>query len=159
MPKEKRYLTIEEKCNRYTINDNGCWIWKGWKNKDGYGCTMINGREERIHRVAWEFWNNKKIPENMTIDHICFQRDCINPEHLRLATWEENRSRHKYGNGRTVSMWCEKHKCEKIAVSWGKKNPVKSYCKQCQHERYLAKKALGKYSKGGVYYENRRNKK
>lgn len=133
----RKIMSVEERCNRYKINENGCWIYQGYKSHDGYGVTEIGQKAFRMHRLAWEFWNKKKIPEGMTIDHICFQRDCINPHHLRLATVHENCSRRKNGNGRPVSMWCEKHRCPKVVTTW-KEGQAKSVCKQCAHERYLA---------------------
>lgn len=131
-------MSIEELCHRYKVDSNGCWIYQGSKNKDGYGVmyTQQNGKKsERAHRVAWEFWNEKKIPEGMTVDHICFVRDCINPEHLRLLPPNENRGRHHNGNGRQLSMWCDKHQCKKKAVNWSG-GKIKAYCPVCHKEKH-----------------------
>jgi hypothetical protein len=41
------------------------------------------------HRISWEL-HNSQIPEGMEIDHICHNRGCVNPSHLRLASRAEN---------------------------------------------------------------------
>ena len=37
----------------------------------------------------WEK-KNGPVPEGFELDHICRQRDCMNPEHLELVTHQEN---------------------------------------------------------------------
>lgn len=70
----------------------GCWIWMAAVNSKGYGTTSRppvpgqKGRSPRVyaHRLAWEVVNGP-IPDGLSIDHICHERRCINPAHLRLA--------------------------------------------------------------------------
>jgi hypothetical protein len=64
-----------------------CIAWPGPKDRDGYGKTTGG----LAHRAAWVRANGP-IPEGMTVDHVCFQRDCVNVEHLRLLSAQENRS-------------------------------------------------------------------
>lgn len=45
-----------------------------------------------IHRLIWEMTYGS-IPNGMTIDHICKNRKCINPDHLRLLSNFENARR------------------------------------------------------------------
>lgn len=55
----------------------------------GYG-TFWNGEKNvRAHRYAWEF-HHGPIPENVTVDHTCHNRACVNVDHLRLVTVTEN---------------------------------------------------------------------
>ena len=41
------------------------------------------------HRYAWER-EHGTIPDGVFIDHICQNPPCVNVEHLRLATIQEN---------------------------------------------------------------------
>ena len=75
--------------------DEGCWTWRGAVNSKGYGTTTKvktgPGRAPRAyaHRMAWEVFNGP-IPDGLYVDHVCHNRRCINPEHLRLATPAQN---------------------------------------------------------------------
>lgn len=63
----------------------GCWNWTGATNPSGYGRFAAVGRTlHGAHRVA--FWlNGGTIPDGMVIDHICRNRRCVNPAHLRCV--------------------------------------------------------------------------
>lgn len=56
-----------------------CILWTGYRRKDGYGHW---GQLGYAHRVAYERAYGP-IPKGMDIDHLCFVKLCINPEHLR----------------------------------------------------------------------------
>lgn len=70
-----------------------CWLWTAKITRDGYGCFAItnNGKTQYrgAHRVAYEM-SFGSIPDGMDIDHICFNRRCVRPEHLRLASRSQN---------------------------------------------------------------------
>ena len=65
-----------------------CIVWTGATN-GGYGCLSVNGRIVRAHRFAWEQINGP-IPAGMFLDHTCYERSCVNVDHLRLATPKQN---------------------------------------------------------------------
>ena len=68
---------------------SGCIIWTGTLDRGGYGKLRVNGRMVKAHRYAWER-EHGPIPDGMFIDHRCWQPSCVNVDHLRLATPQEN---------------------------------------------------------------------
>lgn len=66
-----------------------CWEWLAFKDRDGYGKFMSPGLPQYAHRTAWHFLRGP-IPQDMQLDHLCHNRGCVNPEHLRVATNQEN---------------------------------------------------------------------
>jgi hypothetical protein len=66
----------------------GCWEWLGERHK-GYGRIRVNGRQQQAHRVSYEAFIGP-IPDGLTIDHLCGNPACVNPEHLEAVSLREN---------------------------------------------------------------------
>lgn len=77
---------IEDKIVR---SPTGCWTWTGHTNGRGYGRIGVDGREQYVHRVAYELFVGP-IPEGLEIDHLCKNTRCVNPAHLEPVTHDEN---------------------------------------------------------------------
>lgn len=75
--------------------EQGCWIWIGGVDGDGYGSFWIDARNVSAHRYSWTL-ENGPIPGGLHVDHRCFTRSCVNPHHLRLVTNKQN-SEHRSG--------------------------------------------------------------
>lgn len=73
----------------FMMDDKGCWNWTGTLNKKGYGVVSVNNHPTAAYRVAYDLYKGE-IPDGMQIDHICRNRKCVNPNHLRLATAAQN---------------------------------------------------------------------
>lgn len=70
-------------------NIKNCWEYLGFKDKDGYGVFSINGKVYRPHRIVY-FLTFGKISSKKTLDHLCRNRGCVNPNHLEEVTLKEN---------------------------------------------------------------------
>ena len=84
-----RYRTPQERIAANTEPDGDCLAWTAYLNAHGYGVSRHGGRNVLAHRLSWELANGP-IPEGRAIDHICHNRACVKPEHLRLAVASEN---------------------------------------------------------------------
>lgn len=63
-----------------------CWLWRGAISDSGYGRF---GKNEIAHRVAYELTHGE-CPNALQVDHICHNRACVRPNHLRLVTNKQN---------------------------------------------------------------------
>jgi len=76
------------KCEK---QENGCWLFTGYKDPRGYGQICINGKRTTAHHMMWMVWNKKEVPEGHVVRHICIKsRGCINPDHLITGTPLDN---------------------------------------------------------------------
>ena len=76
-----------------TVEDsNGCWLWSGYTQRDGYGYLSYQGKHYLAHRLFYELFISK-IPAGLEIDHLCRVRNCVNPKHLEPVDHQTNMDR------------------------------------------------------------------
>lgn len=72
--------------DRVLVGD-GCWEWQGHTNRpDGYGRIDVVNRETYVvHRVVYVMLRGP-IPDGLSLDHLCRNTRCVNPDHLEAVT-------------------------------------------------------------------------
>lgn len=71
----------------YSVASHG-YAQIGWQEAEDHRTVMT-----LCHRAAWVYFHGTQIPDGMTIDHLCHNRQCVNPDHLRLLSNFENARR------------------------------------------------------------------
>lgn len=96
-PRAPYFLSPEERFWHYvdkTSSPKGCWLWKsGGREQDGYVLYEIRNkpgdRQSMLaHRYAWFLKYGSEPSE--TLDHTCYVRHCVNPDHMVEMTLEQN---------------------------------------------------------------------
>lgn len=98
--------TKESLLNRTVIQSNGCWEWQGGLDKYGYGQTRFNGKNNRAHRLFYTLFVGP-IPDGLMILHECDNRRCVNPDHLKPGTNQDNLT-DMANKGRARNQWTGK---------------------------------------------------
>ena len=96
------YRDPEEAFAARTERRDGCLEWTGTRTSSGYGSIFSGGKYVVAHRYSWERTNGP-IPDGMSIDHKCWNRACVEPSHLRLATHAENMGNRSGANSNSIS--------------------------------------------------------
>lgn len=76
--------------NSYCVDpETGCWVWQGHLH-NGYGRMLTpEGVVRPAHTVFYET-KFGPLPEGMEPDHLCRNRECVNPDHLEPVSRRVN---------------------------------------------------------------------
>lgn len=86
-------LTLEDRFWSKVDKSGDCWEWTGAKQARGYG-RIRDGRPGRTrnplaHRLSYEMHYGMPT-DGLDVDHICHNRSCVRPDHLRAVTHKIN---------------------------------------------------------------------
>lgn len=125
---------------------NGCLIWSGPLDRDGYGRYRWRsaGRQfaTRAHRVAWVLAGRQLLP-GLVLDHLCRNRRCVNVDHMDQVTVQVNTAR---GTGPTAATAMARldGRCindHVLAVVGTHKQGSSRTCAECGRQRVARYKA------------------
>lgn len=83
--------TIEERFWDKVSKSDGCWLWNGSVDTEGYGQLYRGGKHQNVaaHRFSWQI-HFGDIPIGMKVLHRCDTPPCVRPDHLFLGTQADN---------------------------------------------------------------------
>lgn len=67
----------------------GCWLFSKPDPSTGYARITVKGRRVYVHRLAYMLVHGAFAP-SLQIDHLCHQRNCVNPRHMEAVPQRVN---------------------------------------------------------------------
>lgn len=67
---------------------DGCWLWIGATDIDGYGRMSWNGKTTRAHVISYQLHHG--AIGDLFVCHHCDTPACVHPNHLFLGTNRDN---------------------------------------------------------------------
>ena len=107
-----------------------CLVWQGGQARGGYGKTWYQGRTVVAHRALW-LASGREIPEGLTLDHLCRNRLCVNPDHLEPVTIGDNWRR-------AVALITHCPQGHEYAGDNLYRHQGRRHCKECRREQLRA---------------------
>ena len=127
-------------------HDSGCWLWQRALDKYGYGVWSIDSVQYKAHRLSYVL-HVGILDEELTIDHLCFVRSCVRPDHLEpksralntSAAWvagklDDKKNDWLAGTCRNGHVLAEVGYAEYWRTSGYRARWVQRVCRQCQRE-------------------------
>lgn len=140
-------MTIHQRFLSKVVLSQGCWLWGGYLEENGYGRLTVDGKPAWAHRVAYELFVGP-VPEGMELDHLCRNRRCVNPRHLEPVSHQENMCRSPVGaaafhRSKTHCPQGHPYSGDNLIIYRGMR-----YCRECQRRHKREYKARKRSSTG-----------
>jgi len=121
--------------------DNGCIVWTGPRDANGYGrINLADKPSVLVHRAAWIEAHGPIPPETPCVLHRCDNPPCCNLDHLWLGTHADNmadmtsKGRRVLG-GRALALptYCRsgRHRWDEQPLIGGSRRRI---CRLCRNE-------------------------
>jgi hypothetical protein len=104
IPGQPQGKALQRVIDRMTVQGD-CWIPALKPGRKGYVRCKVGGRATFVHRLAYEIAKGE-IAGGMTIDHLCRNPSCFNPDHLEQVTVAENIRRGTQGLYQRLKTHC-----------------------------------------------------
>lgn len=120
---------------------DGHWEWQGHLT-NGYGRVWLSTGSHLAHRAVYEMFVGP-IPDGLTLDHLCYNPRCVNPDHMETVTLAENVARAAKRRHQIAST-CRagKHPYPENRIL--ERSTGKTRCQGCQREARARYKASRK---------------
>jgi hypothetical protein len=118
-------------------NASECWNWTASRTDRGYGLMWVNKSQYFAHRIGYSLLRGA-IPTDMSLDHLCRNTGCVNPDHLEVCHHVVNSMR----GTSPMAINARKIVCDKgHELRLGSRG--KRYCPTCmrEHDRIKPKRA------------------
>ena len=93
-----QHPAIKPLMNKVRWDPDGCWIWAGGVDENGYGKLRLRDPHEQkqrvytAHRLTYILAFGP-IADGLVLDHLCCNTRCVRPSHLEPVTSGENSKR------------------------------------------------------------------
>ena len=141
---------MEEDISRFLAKvdkTDSCWNWTACCKPAGYGQFRYKSQMVFAHRYSYSVFVGNLI-EGLTLDHLCSNRKCVNPEHLEQVTIGENVRRAR----RKITHCKYGHELDGVQKS-GKS--TRRLCKTCRDKRFAEYYQNNKEQRKEYYQKNK----
>lgn len=132
LPEYVKTYAFDVISKRIFIDDSQCWNWQGHITDKCYSVISVMDHQYYGHRLSFAVFIGV-IPENLTIDHLCKNRKCINPTHMEVVTRAENALRGESSPAQNArKLFCKRgHVLQPIQEHRRDNNSAKRHCPIC----------------------------
>lgn len=124
------------------VDANGCWIWGSAKSGKGWPVYQSTS----AYRFVYE-WFVADIPEGHDVDHLCANRQCVNPAHLEAVSRRENVRRMVQRRGWDVA--CKRGHPRTPENTWRNGNGA-TCCKACISASQRSRRQIAAITRKGL---------